>query len=505
MDHIFKKIKNCFIFFFLVFLFFIPIKVHAQEGSFYLSPASGNYGSGSTFNVNVLVKVQGIAINAAEAVISFPPDKLEVVQISKNGSIFSMWAEEPAFSNTKGKISFVGGVPSPGFQGNSGKVFTILFKTKNQGIAKVNFSDEKILANDPHGTDIFNSSSEGNYNIIASDEFTAALENQEPTKIQGVKDNDPPEEFEIIVNNEGDPTNPRPLLYFETKDKISGMQNYEMKIGDQDPFAIPVGQTVPFRLPAQAPGTYQIAVKAIDKSGNIREEKTELTITSIASPVITFCPEVYRAGEETLYIKGTASPETNVALFLTKDNKAVKDWDIFSDGEGDWSFGKEDLFRSGIYKIYAQAKDQRGAISNPSNSCDIKVVLGGVAIGSFAITYKTINLIAVIIFILLAILIFYLFRRYRKTTQLMFYLSRKHRNTMQSIETETEDLKKKFYKEYNELKEAIERKLFDIRTAKNTRQITDEEKREEEKLLKELADVEAVLMTELKDIEKYSK
>ncbi len=66
-----------------------------------------------------------------------------------------------------------------------------------------------------------------------------------------------------------------------------------MKIGDQNPFTIPVGQTVPFRLPAQAPGTYQITVKAIDKSGNIREEKTELTIVSIASPVITFCPEAY--------------------------------------------------------------------------------------------------------------------------------------------------------------------------------------------------------------------
>ncbi len=54
---------------------------------------------------------------------------------------------------------------------------------------------------------------------------------------------------------------------------------------------------------------------------------------------------------------------------------------------------------------------------------------------------------------------------------------------MQSIETETEDLKKKFYKEYNELKEAIERKLFDIRTAKNTRQITDEEKKRRRKTL----------------------
>ncbi|GAI35186.1 unnamed protein product, partial [marine sediment metagenome] len=42
-------------------------------------------------------------------------DKLEVLNISKENSIFTLWPEEPIFSNSAGEISFSGGTPHPGF------------------------------------------------------------------------------------------------------------------------------------------------------------------------------------------------------------------------------------------------------------------------------------------------------------------------------------------------------------------------------------------------------
>ena len=172
------KIKNlkglvCLLavgFLFAIFSSF-PQRAVAQSASFYVSPAKGSYKVGATFSVNVLVSVDGIAINAAQATISFPPDKLKVVQISKAGSIFNLWVEEPVFLNSSGKISFLGGVPSPGYIGKGGKVISILFKAQSAGQATVSFGGEKILANDPYGTNIFAGSSGGNYTAVLTEEY----------------------------------------------------------------------------------------------------------------------------------------------------------------------------------------------------------------------------------------------------------------------------------------------------------------------------------------------
>ena len=100
----------------LVLLFSVGLveSVRAQEASFYLSPASGNYRVGETFSVTLFINTQGVSINASQAKIIFPPEKLKVTNISKSGSIFTLWVQEPIFSNEKGEISFGGGLPSPG-------------------------------------------------------------------------------------------------------------------------------------------------------------------------------------------------------------------------------------------------------------------------------------------------------------------------------------------------------------------------------------------------------
>ena len=152
----------------LIFFFaFIP-SVKGANGSLYLSPSSGTYTVGNTFSVAVVVNTGGVSINAAQGTLTFSPDKLSVTGISKGGSVFSLWTAEPTYSNSSGTIGFGGGIPNPGYTGASGKIFTITFKARVSGTAKVNWSSGAVLANDGKGTNILTSMGGGNYTLTAA-------------------------------------------------------------------------------------------------------------------------------------------------------------------------------------------------------------------------------------------------------------------------------------------------------------------------------------------------
>src|SRR5690606_23697556 len=120
----------------LVLLAVLPHRSNGASNTLTLSPSSGSFTVGSTFSVRLLVNA-GQAINAAEAVLSFPSDKLEVKSVSTASSRFTLWALGPTYSNGSGTITFAGGLPSPGFTGNGGLILTIVFQAKATGSAKV--------------------------------------------------------------------------------------------------------------------------------------------------------------------------------------------------------------------------------------------------------------------------------------------------------------------------------------------------------------------------------
>lgn len=116
------------------------------------SPASVQ--AGDIVTARVVVNSGGVAINNAEATLMFPSDVLNVVSISKSGSIFSLWVEEPAFSNAAGSITFNGGVPNPGFTGSAGTIISVTFQAKKAGTASLSLSGAAVRANDGLGTNV---------------------------------------------------------------------------------------------------------------------------------------------------------------------------------------------------------------------------------------------------------------------------------------------------------------------------------------------------------------
>lgn len=130
-----------------------------------LVPSAGNYSEGKAFSVSVNVVSTDQAMNAVQGKLFFSKDTLEVVGISKNNSIISLWVQEPSFSNATGAITFEGVVFNPGYKGPDGRLLTITFKAKNTGDSIVNFSESSVYANNGEGTNILKNSINGRYII----------------------------------------------------------------------------------------------------------------------------------------------------------------------------------------------------------------------------------------------------------------------------------------------------------------------------------------------------
>jgi len=140
----------------LIFILSITLLVSNNVSAANISSTSDktNITENQTFVFTVTTNTTGSYINSAEGVISFPQDLVSAESVSTSGSIFSIWVEQPNYSNANGTVSFNGGVPTPGFNGSNGKIISIVFRAKKAGVANIAFSSASIYQNDGLGTNI---------------------------------------------------------------------------------------------------------------------------------------------------------------------------------------------------------------------------------------------------------------------------------------------------------------------------------------------------------------
>lgn len=143
--------------------------INSQNGnaSIYLSPSQGTFEVGNTFAVSVFVNTGGQDINAVRLDLSFPADKLQIVDPTAGNSFISIWITQPTFSNVTGSATFEGGLPSPGINTSAGLITTITFRAKSPGSATISvLNSSRVLANDGAGTDLLTSFGQGSYNLV---------------------------------------------------------------------------------------------------------------------------------------------------------------------------------------------------------------------------------------------------------------------------------------------------------------------------------------------------
>ena len=202
----------------------------------------------------------------------------------------------------------------------------------------------------------------------------------------------------------------RPIVAFNTTDKTSGVDHYELRL-DNGSWVIVAN---PYQIPKITSGKHKIEVKAVDKAGNATIGSVEVSVKDITAPII-IKPEngsTSAYGSE-IVITGKSSPNFQVKIFLDGKEIAI----VKADSSGNFKYTYKELLRSGEHELYAIAVNADGIESPKSTitkfNLDPKayIFLGRTVPGMF--------LIITFIFVIITFLIFIFFillggKRFRK-------------------------------------------------------------------------------------------
>lgn len=305
-------------------------------------------------------------------------------------------------------------------------------------------------------------------------------------------DTEPPLPFKIRFVDDKETDNPRPAALFETTDSLSGVAYYRVKISDGEFIELSEEKVKgrPYILPLQEPGKRTLLVQAYDKAGNFTTASEEFIVKPIEAPVITEYPKELNS-KETLKVKGTALSEVQVVVWLQKDRNEAQSQTVQSDKKGEFSFIKEEM-EDGSYKLWAEAIDERGAKSEPSEKFNILVNPSAfLKIGSLAVSYLSviIPLIALVIFLLF--LLWYSWFR--------FSLFRKR------VRKEVREAEDALHKAFDLLKEDIKNHVKILEKARTKRELTAEEEKIVRRLKSDLDAAKKFVKKEIDDIKKEIK
>lgn len=202
----------------LLSIFYFLNSTPAQAANLRLSPGSGNFLVGSTFDLSIILDTKGAPINLTEVELFFPPDKLQITSPSVGKSIIEFWPTPPVFSNQEGRLYFAGGSPSPGINTSEGVVLTLTFRVISTGEAEARFGGRtSVLANDGKGTEVLNQASSAFFRLSFPPPLGPAISSPtHPDQERWYKDNHP-----VFIWPKGE-----------------GAEAYSFKI-DRDPAGIP--------------------------------------------------------------------------------------------------------------------------------------------------------------------------------------------------------------------------------------------------------------------------
>lgn len=249
------------------FLFFNDV----NAARIYFEPAINTHEVGDSFTVNVRLDTQGENINAVDLNILYPP-LLEIKSISKTGSSFQLWVQEPNYTSTG--IFFSGGSPG-GIKSSNALVGKISMRAKTIGEGNFQMAPaSSVLLNDGQGTKASLTTGQASFNIIAQPKKDSIPtpkpgESVKPSptpKEEGIKDNSKPKKFEILIGQDPRVFGGKYFVSFFTTDSKSGIDHYEVKENKGD---YKVAQA-PYLLSNQD-GKTVLRVRAYDSAGNYRE------------------------------------------------------------------------------------------------------------------------------------------------------------------------------------------------------------------------------------------
>jgi len=189
---------------------------------------------------------------------------------------------------------------------------------------------------------------------------------------------------------------------------------------------------------------------------------------------------------EDLNLEGTGLAETTILIFIQQKGKEPTMAETKANGDGFWQFSPSKILEKGEYKVWAQAKDKRGALSLPSKVITFEVGLPPfLKFGRIAIDYLTIMITLIVLIVGVIAIILYTWYR--------ISLWRK------KLRTETKELAQTIYGAFRALREEIQEQIENLDKKPG---LTKGEKQVRDKLQEALDVSEEFISKELKDVEK---
>ena len=478
-----KKIQFLKFAMFLGFFAFLIFGAKAAEAAtLYFSPSSGNFSVGNILNTSVLVNTQGKAINNSSAVINFPASLLEVISVSKSGSIFSLWVEEPAFSNSAGTISFDGGLPTPGFNGTAGKIVNIVFRIRNAGTASLVFSSGAVLANDGYGTDILQTMAQAQFNLISEERPVAppptALGTPQAPEISSPTHPDSNKWYAKNIATFTWPISP----------DVTATRLLVGRLSVTEPIVLytpPISQKT---IENMGDGVWYFNAQLRNNSGwgDIAHFKFQVDTKQPDRFDIQLAPRKDPTERRVKFVFDAHDEMSGIDHYEVRiDDRADEIW--VDDGSG--VYGTSPVSH-GNHILIAKAVDRAGNFV--TNSIEFAVEQSPLfKFGFFAIDVLSIIIPLLGLLVLLFLLLWYVWRRYQ------LFKKRVHK--------EVQEVDESVHKSFDSLRKDVREHIARLENVKSRRQLSEEEDQLMHQLKKNLDNAEKIIDKEVKDVEKEIK
>ena len=217
-----KKFAITF-FLFLVFCFVLPKGVFAAN--LWLSPVSGSYAKGSTLKVNIGVDTKGEKVNAVQANLTYPSDKLQFTSVSTGGSALTIIAEK---TGGGGYVKLGGGTPTPGIVGSKylgAAYFKVLV---DSGSGSISFAGDSAVVRDSDNANVLSAKSTATFSFSASLPGTQDSNGEPTTSEEGV------EELSISDVSVNDITTNSAIATWKTSKKATSTAEYGLNADYKD-------------------------------------------------------------------------------------------------------------------------------------------------------------------------------------------------------------------------------------------------------------------------------
>lgn len=442
---------------FLYTFFISSVCVNASTLGF--SPTKNNASVGDTIRVRVMVGGNTQPINAVSGTVSFPTDTLRLTNVSKSGSIVTLWAQDPTYSNASGTASFEG-VILAGFSQSSGTILNLSFKVLKEGTAVLSLRDGSVLAHDGVGTNVLTGKGSASIAIQAAakkDETRLPPADSTPgIVIEDIANNDPLARTKRFLITSSDPS----ITSYTIQ-----VDNLDIMTWDDDGSHI-------FETPALAAGSHTITVKGTDANGKVIAGYHEFKTTSIQTPVVTDYSQNMTEGQY-LVVKGMADPLTTVNVAITPDGQSstTSFAQVMSSTTGSFIYTSEQPYEKGSYVLTFKARTKDGVESESSAPLRIMVTPHLPPFAQRATTYLSVVIpLVALVLLLIATIIFgwYQLRKYRK--MIIMKLTRAENGIEKDFSTIEEQLDMEFQiikkiKSLNPLTDMEKMTLVDIKKA----------------------------------------